>query len=45
MDAYSEVLGPFAPPEDPDERKAFVRGLRETLVEALARHRSAASRA
>ena len=27
-------------PEDPEERTAFVRGLRDTLVEALARHRS-----
>jgi len=40
IDAYSEVLGPFTPPEDPEERTAFVRGLRDTLVEALARHRS-----
>jgi 1-acyl-sn-glycerol-3-phosphate acyltransferase len=40
MDAYSEVLGPFTPPEDPEERKLFVRGLRETLAFALARHRS-----
>lgn len=40
IDAYSEVLGPFTPPVDPAERTAFVRGLRDTLVEALARHRS-----
>ena len=40
LDAYSEVLGPFTPPADPAERTAFVRGLRDTLVEALARHRS-----
>lgn len=40
IDAYSEVLGPFTPPEDPEELAAFVRGLRERLVEALARHRS-----
>jgi 1-acyl-sn-glycerol-3-phosphate acyltransferase len=40
IDAYSEVLGPFTAPVDPAERTAFVRGLRDTLVEALARHRS-----
>lgn len=40
IDAYSEVLGPFTAPEDPAERTAFVRGLRDQLVEALARHRS-----
>jgi 1-acyl-sn-glycerol-3-phosphate acyltransferase len=40
MDAYSEVLGPFTPPDDPEELGAFVRGLRERLIEALARHRS-----
>ena len=43
IDAYSEVLGPFIPPEDPAERPAFVRGLRETLVSALERHRSGAA--
>ena len=40
IDAYSEVLGPFTPPEDPEELAAFVRGLRHRLVEALAKHRS-----
>jgi len=40
IDAYSEVLGPFTPPEDPAERPAFVRGLRDTLVQALERHRA-----
>jgi 1-acyl-sn-glycerol-3-phosphate acyltransferase len=43
IDAYSEVFGPFVPPEDPAERPAFVRGLRETLVEELERHRSPAA--
>lgn len=36
IDAYSEVMGPFAPPADPAERAAFVRGLQETLVGRLA---------
>jgi len=43
IDAYSEVLGPFAPPSDPEERTVFLRGLRATLVEALERHRSTAA--
>jgi len=36
IDAYSEVLGPFEPPQDPAERPAFVRMLRDTLVARLA---------
>jgi 1-acyl-sn-glycerol-3-phosphate acyltransferase len=43
IDAYSEVLGPFAPPSDPAERADFLRGLRDTLVQALERHRSGAA--
>ncbi len=45
IDAYSEVLGPFIPPDDPAERTAFVRGLRERLVEALGRHRAGSAAA
>jgi 1-acyl-sn-glycerol-3-phosphate acyltransferase len=45
IDAYSEVLGPFAPPADAEERTAFLHGLRETLVAALERHRSEAASA
>jgi 1-acyl-sn-glycerol-3-phosphate acyltransferase len=43
IDAYSEVFGPFVPPEDSAGRSAFVRGLRETLVKELERHRSRAT--
>jgi len=35
IDAYSEVLGPFEAPRDPDERPAFVRTLRDTLAARL----------
>jgi 1-acyl-sn-glycerol-3-phosphate acyltransferase len=35
IDAYSEVLGPFEPPRDPDARPAFVRTLRDTLTARL----------
>jgi 1-acyl-sn-glycerol-3-phosphate acyltransferase len=35
IDAYSEVLGPFEPPQDPAARPAFVRMLRDTLVARL----------
>jgi 1-acyl-sn-glycerol-3-phosphate acyltransferase len=45
IDAYSEVLGPFAPPAEPAERTAFLRSLRERLVEALERHRAGAAAA
>ncbi len=36
IDACSEVLGPFEPPQDPGARPAFVRMLRDTLVARLA---------
>jgi 1-acyl-sn-glycerol-3-phosphate acyltransferase len=45
IDAYSEVLGPFVPPSEPAERAAFLRSLRERLVEALERHRAGAAAA
>lgn len=45
IDAYSEVLGPFTPPDDPAARTAFVRGLRERLVEALERRRKGSAAA
>jgi 1-acyl-sn-glycerol-3-phosphate acyltransferase len=40
IDAYSEVLGPFEPPQDPAEQPAFVRNLRDTLVARLEQHRA-----
>ncbi len=40
IDAYSEVLGPFEPPQDPSERPAFVQMLRDTLVARLDQLRS-----
>jgi 1-acyl-sn-glycerol-3-phosphate acyltransferase len=45
IDAYSEVLGPFEPPSEPAEHGAFLRSLRERLVEALERHRAGAAAA
>jgi 1-acyl-sn-glycerol-3-phosphate acyltransferase len=39
IDAYSEVLGPFEPPPDPDARPAFVRTLRDTLAARLEERR------
>ncbi len=42
IDAVSEVIGPFEPPQQPDELPAFVHGLRDTLATRLAelrRHR------
>ena len=45
IDAYSEVLGPFAPPADPAERATFLRELRGRLVDALERHRAGAAAA
>ncbi len=35
IDAHSEVFGPFESPQDPAERPAFVRMLRDTLVARL----------
>lgn len=35
VDARSEVLGPFEPPQDPEEIPAFVHGLREAIVARL----------
>jgi 1-acyl-sn-glycerol-3-phosphate acyltransferase len=45
IDAHAEVLGPFEPPQDPAERPAFVRMLRDTLVARLEQHRDSARRA
>jgi 1-acyl-sn-glycerol-3-phosphate acyltransferase len=39
IDAWSEVLGPFEVPRDPDQLPRFVDGLRETLDRRLAEHR------
>jgi len=39
IDACSQVLGPFGPPQDPAARPAFVRMLRDTLVARLAERR------
>lgn len=39
IDAYSEAMGPFAPPADPAAYPAFVRELRERLVARLEAHR------
>jgi 1-acyl-sn-glycerol-3-phosphate acyltransferase len=36
IDAHSEVIGPFEPPEEAAELPGFVRGLRATLVARLA---------
>jgi 1-acyl-sn-glycerol-3-phosphate acyltransferase len=41
MDARSEVLGPFAPPEDHAALPEFIEGLRRTLVDRLAEVRAA----
>jgi 1-acyl-sn-glycerol-3-phosphate acyltransferase len=45
IDAYSEVLGPFEPPQDPAEQPAFVRELRDRLVARLEQHRESARHA
>jgi hypothetical protein len=45
IDAYSEVLGPFEPPQDPAAWPAFVRMLRETLSARLAELRREAGAA
>jgi 1-acyl-sn-glycerol-3-phosphate acyltransferase len=39
IDAYSEAIGPFDPPDDPAQYPAFVRQLRERLVARLHEHR------
>jgi 1-acyl-sn-glycerol-3-phosphate acyltransferase len=39
IDAYSEAIGPFAPPADPAEYPRFVRELRARLVARLEEHR------
>jgi 1-acyl-sn-glycerol-3-phosphate acyltransferase len=39
IDAYSEAIGPFDPPDDPAEYPAFVQTLRERLVARLEEHR------
>src|SRR5262249_36188869 len=43
MDASSELSGPSEPPPEPAERVAFLRSLRERLVEAIERHRAGAA--
>jgi 1-acyl-sn-glycerol-3-phosphate acyltransferase len=45
IDARSEVLGPFEPPQDPAARPAFVRTLRDTLVARLEERRREAGAA
>lgn len=45
IDARSEVLGPFEPPQDPAARPGFVRMLRDTLVARLAERRREAGTA
>jgi 1-acyl-sn-glycerol-3-phosphate acyltransferase len=45
IDAYSEVLGPFEAPRDPDERPAFVRTLRDMLTARLDERRRQMPRA
>jgi 1-acyl-sn-glycerol-3-phosphate acyltransferase len=35
IDAYSEVFGPFDPPEDPAELPAFIKRLRDMIVDRL----------
>jgi 1-acyl-sn-glycerol-3-phosphate acyltransferase len=39
IDAWTEAIGPFTPPADPDEHVAFLGMLRETLVQRLEQHR------
>ncbi len=41
IDAYSEVMGPFAPPTDPEQLPAFLTELRARLSARLAEHRGA----
>jgi 1-acyl-sn-glycerol-3-phosphate acyltransferase len=43
IDAYAEVLGPFDPPEHPDELPAFLARLRERATERLEEHRRGSS--
>jgi 1-acyl-sn-glycerol-3-phosphate acyltransferase len=45
IDAVSEVIGPFEPPQQPDELPAFVHGLRDTLGVRLAEMRQRRSSA
>ena len=45
MRGRTEILGPFAPPEDASAISAFIDGLRETMVEHLARMRHRNERA
>jgi 1-acyl-sn-glycerol-3-phosphate acyltransferase len=40
MDAHSEAMGPFLAPADPEQYPAFVRELRDRLVDRLAEHRA-----
>jgi 1-acyl-sn-glycerol-3-phosphate acyltransferase len=39
IDAWSEAIGPFTPPDDPSEHVAFLAMLRDTLVARLEQHR------
>jgi 1-acyl-sn-glycerol-3-phosphate acyltransferase len=43
IDAYAEVMGPFDPPEDPEQLPAFLAGLRERVTERLEEHRRGSS--
>ena len=45
MHGVTEILGPFAPPEDPGAIPAFIDGLRDTMVGHLARMRQRNERA
>jgi 1-acyl-sn-glycerol-3-phosphate acyltransferase len=40
IDAWSEVLGPFEPPDDPADVPGFVAALRERIAERLVERRS-----
>jgi len=44
IDAVSEVIGPFEPPEDPAETPEFLKGLRQRLVDRLAEIRATPAR-
>ena len=45
MRGVTELLGPFAPPDDPAAIPAFIDGLRDTMVGHLAQMRQRNERA